>query len=72
MVVFGPILLLLSSNENMHESLDDFEFSPDLADDYGVSCTLSVEHNCIHYFVAAIDLILFNLASFKDILQNLG
>ena len=39
---FGPILLLLSGNENMHESLDDFEFSQDQATDYGVSCTLSV------------------------------
>ena len=35
---FGPIPLLLSDNENMHESLDDFEFSPDQATDYGVSC----------------------------------
>ena len=41
-VFFGPILLLLSGNENMHASLDDFEFSPDQATDYGVSCPLSV------------------------------
>ena len=39
---FGPMFLLLSGNENMHESLDDFEFSPDQATDYGVSCPLSV------------------------------
>ena len=31
---FGLILLLLSGNENMHESLDDFEFSPEQATDY--------------------------------------
>ena len=39
---FGLILLLLSCNENIHEGLDDFEFSPDQATDYGVSCPLSV------------------------------
>ena len=42
LLVFCPILLLLSGNENMHESLDDFEFSPNQATDYGVSCPLSV------------------------------
>ena len=49
-----------------------FEFSPDQATDYGVSCPLSVCNKCIHYFAVAIDLIIFKLASFKDILLNLG
>ena len=39
---FWSVLLLLSGYENMHESLDDFEFSPDQATDYGVSCPLSL------------------------------
>ena len=66
------MILLLSGNENMHESLDDFEFSPDQATDYRVSCPLSVKNKCIPYCEVAIDLIPFKLASFKDILQNLG
>ena len=29
-IVFDLILLTLAGNENMHESLDEFEFRPDL------------------------------------------
>ena len=43
---FLEIIIIISifkdDNENMHESLGDFEFSPDQATDYGVSCPLSV------------------------------
>ena len=70
--VFDPILLILSGNEHMHESLGDFEFSPDQTSDYRVNCPLSASNKCIHYFLVAIDLILFKLASYKDLLKHLG
>ena len=38
--LFDPFIT--SGNENMHESLGDFEFSPDQATDDGVSCPLTV------------------------------
>ena len=56
----------------MHESLGDFEFSPDQTSDYRVNYPLSASNKCIHYFLVAIDLILFKLASYKDILKHLG
>ena len=36
--VFDRILFILAGNEDMHKSLDDFEFRPDSTTDYGVSC----------------------------------
>ena len=35
---FDHILFILASNDDMHESLDEFEILPDLTTDYGVSC----------------------------------
>ena len=35
---FYPILFILAGNEDMHKILDEFEFRPDRATDYGVSC----------------------------------
>ena len=35
---FNPFLFILAGNYNMHESLDEFEFRPDLTTDCGVSC----------------------------------
>ena len=37
-VVFDRILFILAGNEDMHKSLDEFEFRPDPTTDYGVSC----------------------------------
>ena len=56
----------------MHESLGDFEFSPDQTSDHRVNCPLSASNKCIHYFLVAIDMILFELASYKHILKHLG
>ena len=36
--VFDRILFILAGNEDMHKSLDEFEFRPDPTTDYGVSC----------------------------------
>ena len=38
LAVFDRILFILASNEDMHKSLDEFEFRPDPTTDYGVSC----------------------------------
>ena len=35
---FYPILFILAGNEDMHKILDEFEFRPDRASDYRVSC----------------------------------
>ena len=37
-VAIDPILFKLADNEDMHDSLDEFEFRPDLTTDYRVSC----------------------------------
>ena len=36
--VYGPTLFILSGNEDMHKSLDEFDFWSDLMTDYGVRC----------------------------------
>ena len=36
--VFDRILFILAGNDDMHESLDEFEIWPDSTTDYGVSC----------------------------------
>ena len=35
---FYQILFILAGNEDMHDSLDEFEFWPDSRTDYGVNC----------------------------------
>ena len=35
---FDRILFILAGKEDMHKSLDEFEFKPDPTTDYGVSC----------------------------------
>ena len=35
---FDQILFILAGNDDMHESLDEFEIWPDSTTDYGVSC----------------------------------
>ena len=39
--VFYPILFILAGNDDMHESLKEFEIRPDLNTDCGVSCPLA-------------------------------
>ena len=36
--VFHLFLFILASNDDVHESLDEFEFQPDWTTDCGVSC----------------------------------
>ena len=35
---FHPFLFIIAGNDDMHESLDEFEFQPDWTTDCGVSC----------------------------------
>ena len=37
-IAFDLILFILAGNDDMHESLDEFEIWPDSTTDYGVSC----------------------------------
>ena len=37
--VYYPILFILAGNDDMHESLEEFEFLLDLTTDCGVSCS---------------------------------
>ena len=36
--VFHLFLFILAGNDDMHDSLEEFEFRPDLTADCGVSC----------------------------------
>ena len=38
LLVLYLILFILADNEDMHKISDEFEFRPDWATDYGVSC----------------------------------
>ena len=35
---FSSVPFLLAGNDDMHESLEEFEFQPDWTTDWGVSC----------------------------------
>ena len=37
-VAIDSIIFKLAGNEDMHNILDEFEFRPDLTNDYGVGC----------------------------------
>ena len=51
----------------MHNILNEFEFWPNGTTDYGELAALEHLKNwCLHVFSVAIDLILFKLASYKD------
>ena len=40
---FYPICFILAGNDDMHESIEEFEIRPDLTTDCGVSCPLASE-----------------------------
>ena len=42
-VVIDPIFFKLAGNEDMHITLDEFEFRPDLTTDYWVNCSWASE-----------------------------
>ena len=44
---FDRILFILAANDDMRESLGEFEIWPDLTIDYGVSCPWAYEKNPI-------------------------
>ena len=49
--VYSPILFILADNEDMHKSLDEFEFWPDLRTDYGVSCSWAFKKSMSSLFL---------------------
>ena len=64
--VYSPILFILAGNEDMHKSLDEFEFWPDLRTDYGVSCPWAFKKSMSPLFSVAIDPIHFKFIGNKD------
>ena len=50
----------------MHKSLDGFEFGQEVTTDCRVNCPESLKNQCLHFFLVAIDPILFKLACKKD------
>ena len=40
---YYPILFILAGNDDMHDSLEEFKFRPDVTTDCGVSCPLVSE-----------------------------
>ena len=51
----------------MHNSLDEYEFRPDPTSDNGVICAFECLKNCCHhFFLVAIDPILFKLIGNED------
>ena len=57
--LFYPILLILAGNNDMHESLEEFEIRPDLNTDCGVSCPLASEKNPHKFIMGEMVLPLF-------------
>ena len=79
-VAIDPILFRLAGNEDMHNILDEFEFRPNQATDYRVSCPWASEKIPIdlywekqgqHVFSTVFDQILFILAGSEDIHKSL-
>ena len=58
---YGAILFIVADNEDMHKSLNEFEFRPDFITDYGVSCNRvdHLEFRRHHFFSVAYDQIHF-------------
>ena len=65
-ITFSPLLFILAGNEDMHKSLNQFEFRPDPTSDYGVTAFEPLQNRCHHFFLVAFDPILFKLAGNED------
>ena len=55
------ILLIVAGNEDMHKSLDEFEFRPD------PTALERLKNRCCHFFSVAIDKIHFKFVGNEDI-----
>ena len=67
MATFDGIFLILVGNKDMHDSLGELEFQPDLTTDYRVSRSLASKNQFCHFFSLATNLILVNLVPRKCI-----
>ena len=66
--------MVTDSNDDMHESWDEFEFQPDWTTNCGVRNNphrLIMRKQCIHFFSAVLDLILFILAGSDNMHESL-
>ena len=78
--VFDRIIFILAGNDNMYESLDDFEIWRDSTTDYGVNCPWAYEKypidlkwvkRCHHIFSAIFIWILFIFAGNEGMHKSL-
>ena len=51
-VVLDGILFILTGNDDIHKSLDEFEIRPDLTTDHRASCPLASEKLMFPFFLA--------------------
>ena len=49
-VVLDGILFILTGNDDIHKSLDEFEIQPDPTTDHRASCPLASKNLCFHFF----------------------
>ena len=64
--VLDRILFILAGNNDIHESLDEFEILPDSTTDHRVSCPLGSKNRCCYFFSFAIYLIHFKFVGIKE------
>ena len=51
----------------MYKSLDEFKFRPDLTSDYRINCTCVSKNYFFHFFLFAVDMLLFKPVCNEDI-----
>ena len=59
--------MILAGNEDMHKSLDEFEFRPDPLLTWELAALKRLKNRCCHFFSVAIDKIHFKFVSNEDI-----
>ena len=71
MAVLNRIRFIFASNDDIHESLDEFEIWPDPTTDFHGNIWVIMEKWWCHFFLAVLDRIRFILASNDGIHESL-
>ena len=66
-VVLDGILFILTGNDGIHKSLDEFEIRPDPTKDHIVSCPLASEKLMFPFFSLCINPIHFKFVGIEDL-----
>ena len=64
------MIFILAGNEDMHESLDEFEFRQDPTTDYGVRCPWASEKSMYNVVNTLAPSFLFESSSFMQVLKE--